>query len=216
MKKPVLLAMATAAICFSVAREAQAQVAIIDLKYVFDNHMRFKQMTEEMRRSVQAAETDINARKDRINSLIKQLEGVKKGTPDYKQLEDEITQQKADLNALVSNTKREFMRREAKIYYIVYQEIVQEVEYFAQQNRLTLVLRFNGDPIDENDPDLVAKHLNKQVVWHHRNIDITGLILDTLNKRQGGIPAAQGGVNQPTTQPRTGQTPSVPFRPGTR
>lgn len=124
MKKPVLLAMATAAICLSAAREAQAQVAILDLKYVFDNHVRFKQMTEEMRRSVQAAESDINARNDRIKSLIKQLEGVKKGTPDYKQLEDEITQQKADLNALVSNTKRDFMRREAKIYYIVYLSLI--------------------------------------------------------------------------------------------
>ncbi len=206
MKKPVLLALATAAICLTAAREAQAQVAIIDLKYIFDNHIRFKQMTEEMRRSVQAAEADITARRDRINSLIKQLEGVKKGTPDYKQLEDEITQQKADLNALVSNTKREFMRREAKIYYIIYQEIVQEVKYFAEQQRLTLVIRFNGETIDESDPDIVAKHLHKQVVWHHPNIDITGIILETLNQRRGVPHNAQNNV------PR-GRTDAVPFRP---
>ncbi len=209
MKKPVLLALAVTAMCISGGREALAQVAIIDLKYIFDNHMRFKAMTEEMRRSVQGAETDINARKERINNLIKQLNEVNKGKPDYKQLEDEITQQKADLSALVSTTKREFMRREAKIYYIVYQEITQELQHFAQQNRLTLVLRFNGDPIDENDPDIVAKHLNKQVVWHHPNIDITGVILKTLNDRYGGANA--GGV--PGGVPQTGRAPGVPFRP---
>ncbi len=193
VKKSVLLALTLAAMCITGGREASAQVAIIDLKYIFDNHMRFKAMTEEMRRSVQGAEADINARKERVNNLIKQLNDVNKGAPDYKQLEDEITQQKADLSALVSTTKREFMRREAKIYYIVYQEITQEVEYFATQNRLTLVLRFNGDPLDENDPDLVAKHLNKQVVWYHKNIDVTGLILKTLNDRYGNGQANNRG-----------------------
>ncbi len=153
------------------------------MRYIFNNSHKFKALSEDMSKRVQAAELDIKGRRDQINALMKQLQDVKQGTPDFKQMDEEVTNRKADLAAQVELQKKNFLRSEAQIYYTVYQEVAQEVAYYAKSQNVTLVLRFNGDPMDEHDPQNIASQLNKPVVYHDSRIDITPIILDVLNKR---------------------------------
>ena len=88
------------------------------------------------------------------------------------------------------------------MYWTTYQEILNEVRYMAPQNGIVLVLRYNGEPLDEKDfdPRKVMQELNKAVVYHNPNIDITDYITKSLNQRGGG--GAQPGVSNISVPPR--------------
>jgi outer membrane protein len=219
VKKTCLLAAAMLAITL-VPGVAQAQqqaiggVAIIDLSYIFKNHNRFKAMTEGMRAEVLRAEDALKARRTEIESLSKRLNDLgnelRKDSPEYKQLDADLTRKKIDLSTQVSQQKKEFLEKEAKIYYSVYQEVLDEVQYFSERNRISLVLRFNGDPVSDGDPQEILKQLNKQVVYYNKGIDITPMILDSLNTQRGPQNGAAGGpvgVPIPGTGTRPGTQP---------
>jgi outer membrane protein len=176
-------------------------VAIIDMSYIFKNHARFKAASDRMRQEVLAAEEQLKARRTEIENLVKQLETFKKDSPDYKQLDTDITKKKIDLNAAVAMQKKEFVEREAKLYYNVYQEVLDATQLFAERYRIALVLRFNGDAAEPgSDPQDILKQLNKQVVYYHKSIDITPYILQDLNRtnvgqRPTGVPLPAGRRN---------------------
>lgn len=183
-------------------------VAILDLTYVYKNHLRFQQMSNDMRREVDAAENALKSDRESYRKLAEQLDTTyRKGTPDYKAMEEELAKKAADLNLQVNIQKKNFLEQEAKIYYNVYQEVLEHVKYYCEANGVTLVLRFNGDPIDRNDPQDVLKELNKSVIYYHQAIDITPVILERINS------AAQRGVTGPAA-PSTVPQQAMPTPPG--
>jgi outer membrane protein len=191
------------------AQQAPGSVAIIDLSYIFKNHTRFKAMTEDMRASVTAAEEQLKKGKTDIDALSKRLvelgNDFRKDSPEYKQLDADITKRKIDLNAAIAIQKKDFLEKEAKIYYSVYSEIIDEVQYFAERNGISLVLRFNGDPANDSDPQEILKQLNKSVVYYSKRIDITPMVLDSINARNGaGRPPVNPGTAQPPQRPGVG------------
>ncbi|HEX4150062.1 MAG TPA: OmpH family outer membrane protein [Pirellulales bacterium] len=174
-------------------------VAILDLTYIFKNHTRFQQMSNDMRREVEAAENSLKSDRESYQQLTQKLEQYKRGTPEYRALEEELAKRAAELNLQVNIQKKNFLEQEAKIYYTVYQEVIDCVKYHCDTTGVALVLRFNGDPIDRNDPQEVLKELNKSVIYYNRSIDITPIILEKLNAvqpRQGYT----GGAVPPQTQ----------------
>ncbi len=198
------------------AQQPQARpvgpVAILDLTYIFKNHPRFQAMTEAMRGEVDAAEKQLSVERDAMQNLAKSIEQYKRGTPEYKQIEEELIKRQNDLQLKVNLQKKTFLEQEAKIYYTIYQEVNDHVRYFADSNGVSLVLRFNGDPIDRNDPQEVLKELNKSVIYYNRAIDITPIILEKLGP-PGARPVTGTGIpqQQPGFQP---QQPGVPGQPG--
>jgi Skp family chaperone for outer membrane proteins len=177
-------------------------IALLDISYVFKNHTRFKGMMEDMKADVERAENQVKAEKEAITKLAERLQEFRKGAPDYKQMEEELAKRQADLSVQVQLQKNEFLQREAKIYHTVYQEIWQATDYYCKQNGVDIVLRFNGDPVDVDRPDSVLAHINKPVVWYQKNLDITPVVLQDLNRT--AINPSAAGRPQP---PRQG----VPF-----
>jgi hypothetical protein len=94
--------------------------------------------------------------------------------------------------------RKDFLEREAKVYYQTYLEVVGTVNDYAKRQGIGLVLRFNGEPIDPNRRDDVLREINKPVVMQD-NIDITGDILMLLNRDQ--LRMQQGGTQQQATRP---------------
>jgi Skp family chaperone for outer membrane proteins len=162
--------------------QEQGGIAIIDMSAIFKQHTGFKTLTTRMRSEVEAAEAELKERRNALNGRVKQLSEMEKGSPGYKELEEELTKANADLQADVALKKKDFLNQEAKIYYDVYREILDSVTRVAQKNRIDLVLRFNGDAIDPNDPQSVLKELNKTVVYYDRAIDITEITLEEVNR----------------------------------
>jgi outer membrane protein len=179
-------------------------LALLDVSYIFKNHARFKSMMEEMKADVQRAEDQVKAERKAINDLRAQLGEFQPGTQDYKDLEAVITKRSSDLAVQVQLQKKEFLQREAKIYHTVYQEILQEVSYYAAVNGISMVLKFNGDQADPNQPEEVIRDINKPVIFYAKNLDITPIIRDRLNSRAYTPPANSGGTPPIGTRPGHG------------
>ncbi|HVU85740.1 MAG TPA: OmpH family outer membrane protein [Pirellulales bacterium] len=178
-------------------------VALIDLPYVLKNHGGFNHRLEELRREAEGAENALKIKRDEIQKLMVQLDDLNRGSPDFKKLEEEITKRQAGLSVDVNITKKKFQEAEAKIYYEVYQSILAEVRYYAEANRITLVLKFNGDEANKDNPEEIMREMQKMVLYYNPVVDITPIILDRMKAQQprgaaGTNPAAQRpGVQQP-------------------
>lgn len=157
------------------------QIAVIDLGYIFSQHIRFKQMTEELRRDIEAAENELRANKQQLQKMVEQLEEFSKGSQEYKQHEEDVVKRESDLRVQVGMQKRDFNEKEARIYYNIYKEVMDQVRYYADKHGILLVMQFSGEPVDESDPGSIKQSLAKQVLHHNPAIDITPIILDAVN-----------------------------------
>jgi Skp family chaperone for outer membrane proteins len=182
------------------AAPAGQGVAVIDVGAVFKGHKRFEQMMEKLKTDVQAADQSFKAETDKVNKSIKQLQEYKAGSPEYKKLEEQVTHQQADIGSRASLQKKAFMEREAKIYYAIYQEIQDEVKYYAEAKGVGMVVRHNSEPIDPNSRNSVMAGINKTVVFQQPGLDITNVILNELNRRGNA-----GGAGTPVANPKAGR-----------
>jgi len=163
-------------------------VAVIDIGYVFKNHNRFKAAMEKMKDEVMAAENGLKAERDRINGLMEQLKGFNVGSPEHRKLEADVAKAQGDFNVNAQLQKKDFMDREAKVYLQVYTEIERAVSQFARDNKIAVVHRFDGEPIDDTDRNRILGSITKPIVYYDPQVDITPDVLRMLN---GGAVAAQ-------------------------
>lgn len=165
-----------------------SSIGLLNVGYLFENHPRLKQMREEMKADVERADQVVRAEQENIKKQAESLEQYR-GTPDAKAIEEQVARRSSELKLQVAMQRKEFMLREARMYHQTYQEIYQEVEYYCQQNGVDLVLRFNADKVDMENPESVLVHVNRPIVWQSPDRDITGFVLQSLQRR---YPAAVG------------------------
>ena len=176
-----------------------SHVAVIDVGYIFKNHVRFKGAMDKMKDEVMAAENSLKGERDRINGLMEQLKGFNAGTPEYKKLEAEIAKGQGDFNVNAQLQKKDFMDREAKVYLQVYTEVEKAVAQFAREHGIAVVFRFDGDPVDGADRNQILRGITKPIVYYESGNDITPDILKMLN---GTAVADQAGRPGAAVQPR--------------
>jgi len=177
-------------------------VALIDLGYILKNHAGFQQKSEEFRQQWEGRENDIKAKQESIRKLAAQLNEFNKGSAQYRQLEEEIAKRQADFSVEVNLTKKKFAEAEAKLFYDAYQQIYGEVRLHCEQNNVVMVIKFNGDRPDANNPEEIGSEMfNKQVLYYNPAVDITPAILDRL-KGQVGRPAPAPTAQRPGLPPR--------------
>ena len=158
-------------------------IAVVDISYIFKEYSRFKAQIDAMKTEVQVVETRLRTDRQEIAKSEERLKQFKPGTPDYKKLDEQVSRRKADFNLSATRDRKDFMEREAKIYHQTYLEVSQAIAFYAQRHNIGLVLRFNGDPIEDAERTTVLRQINKPVIFQN-GIDITPDILAVL--RQGG------------------------------
>jgi Skp family chaperone for outer membrane proteins len=192
-----LCAAALAAACFASfagpSALAQSQkgtgVVVIDIKYIFENHARFKQQMEVMKRDAEEFQGYVRNEEKALRDKSEKLKEWKAGSKEYKELEEQIAQQASKLQVDTALKRKEFLEREAKAFFNTYNEICDRVGRFAEENGISLVLRFNSETINAEDRGSVMQGVNRAVVYQ-RNLDITLAVLEQCNRQQ---PAAAGG-----------------------
>ena len=185
--KKILVAFVAASFCLGIHGAAQAQqgpstgrFAVIDISHIYKNHAGFKSQMEAMKREVEAFEASLRNRGKQIEQLRNQLKAYNAGTPPYKQVEEQIAKLAAEGQAQTQLKRKDFLEREAKIYYNTYMEITRAVEQFAERNSISLVVRFNSAPINSGDGNSVLEGVNRAVVYQ-KNLNITDFVLKMLN-----------------------------------
>ncbi|GIW91133.1 MAG: hypothetical protein KatS3mg109_1597 [Pirellulaceae bacterium] len=165
-------------------------VAIVDLQKVFAHHMRFQAALNDLRGDIKGFESDLANRQRQIGELRERLKAYKTGSPEYKQLEDQIAQLVASGQADSMVGKRELLTREAKLYYDAYMEVVEQVTDYARRHGIALVLLDHEEPITPDDRRSIGVALNRLVIYQ-QGLDITPAIIERLNR--GVAPANMSG-----------------------
>lgn len=189
------------------ANASKHGIAVVDISYIFKNHATFKATMDAMKAEMEKIEAELKADRDQIAQKEQQRNGFNVGSAEYKQADEEIARLMAEFNLKMTRLRKDFLEREAKVYYRTYLEVNKAVEFYAQRHNIGLVLRFNGEPVDANRREEVLREINKPVVYQN-SIDITPDVLALLNRG----PATAAGTAAPTasptaTRPAAGQLP---------
>ena len=189
------------------ANASKYNIAVVDISYIFKKHERFKTTMETMKKEMETIETELKADREKIAQQEQQRNQYNAGSAEYKKMDEDIARQMAEFNLKMGKLRKEFMEREAKVYYQTYLEIVDAVKYYCKRQNIGLVLRFNGEPVDPNRRDDVLREINKPVVIQDQ-IDITPDVLALINRDQsGGQPAAGANGSQATRPAQGSQIP---------
>jgi len=183
------------------ANAARFGVAVVDVSYIFKNYAQFKGAMEAMKGEMESAESKLKSDRSAIATKEEQRNQYNAGSPEYKQMDEEIARLKAEFNLTAGKIRNDFLEREAKVYYQTYLEVSNAVKYYGQQHNIGIVLRFNGDQIDPNLREDVLRAINKPVVYQN-NIDITPDVLALLNRGGGPAGVAPTAKGQPQTMHR--------------
>jgi Skp family chaperone for outer membrane proteins len=184
------------------ANATKYNIAVVDISYVFKNHRRFKSSMESMKKEMEGIEGELKGDREKVAQLEQERNTFGAGTAEYKQRDEEVARQMAEFNLKMGKLRKDFLEREAKVYYQTYLEVVDAVKYYAKRQNIGLVLRFNGEAVDPNRRDDVLREINKPVVVQDQ-IDITPDILALINRDQ------PGSLSTPATQ-STARPPAAP------
>lgn len=162
---------------------ASGAIGLLDVSRVLKSYPPFLDSIAEMKLDVEKAEEGLKQEKSELENLVAQLKIHPIGTDEHTTLEDRITTLKNELASSVARQKRDFLRREARVYHDAYREVVGQSEQYARQNGIVLVLRFSVEEANVNDPASVLKQINGPIVWYDKDRDITEAVLQRLIER---------------------------------
>ena len=221
MKKPLLssaIAAVTFATCFAWAcfnsgqATAQAPMAptvqgagsigLVDVNYIFKKHVRFRAQLTDLQKDAEKIQKDFEQQLQALQADAQTLTSLKPGTPDYTRLEEQMVTKKAGIQGQIALKRKDFVQREAHLYFLAYHEIQDEVYAYCQQRGIALVLNFDGDGIHEDNPDAIARGISNKVVFYTKNLDITPYILPRFTQQP-----AVGADNRNLMGPATGGYP---------
>jgi Skp family chaperone for outer membrane proteins len=171
-------------------------MAVVDVSYIFKSYAKFTQQIEGLKEQMKTADADLKVVVDQLAAKEQQRDGFKPGTAEFKQIDEQLARDKADFSIKQGTVRRDFLEREAKIYYTTYAEVSAAVKFIAERNNIGMVLRFNGDPIDPQQREDVMRAIMQPIVFQS-NIDITPDVLALLNR--GAAPPAAQQAQPPRT-----------------
>src|SRR5262245_7066943 len=135
----------------SAAPVAGTSVAVIDIAYIFKNHVRFNAQMKDMKGEIDQFDAWV---RDVTQKMQKKAESAQQFAPasdQFKKIEEELAHEKSNVQIEVAKKRKEFLEAEAKVYFGVYREVEDAVINFAQRNRIQLVLRYTGDEMKAED-----------------------------------------------------------------
>ncbi len=192
------------AVCsFSHSAHAQGSgtsVAVLDVGKVFKDCLRFAQAMEVMKDDVTKFENYLRDERTKVQEMVDGLKGFNNGSKEYNELEARIAKITSNLQVETKLKQKEFMQREAKLYFNTYTEMTKVVTDFATEYQIDLVLRFSSEEIQQDNPQTILQGVNASIVYH-RNRDITRKIIEIMNR--GSATSDTRGARPPVPgQPR--------------
>jgi Skp family chaperone for outer membrane proteins len=182
------------------------KVGLIDMAHVFKNYKKFEALREELKEEISASEAKAKAMQDELGEMQKQMKGLAEGGPEYTKAEQVIVKKAAEFETFRRSASRDFLKKESQIYLQVYNETSDAVKRYADFYKYTLVIRFNREELDTENPQNLLQGMNRQVVYHKPEDDITVSVLDYLNRKYtpSAAPAPVKGGERSAKKPGTG------------
>jgi Skp family chaperone for outer membrane proteins len=164
------------------------KVAVIDVNKVFKENAVFNAEMTQLKSDADDMDKKMKEEEVNLRAKVSQLQGAAPGSAEYTEIERNLAQAQTDWKLRVQMKRREFLQREANAYLIAYQNIQTEIDKYAREHHINFVLRFTDDPVDSKNPESVLSYINKPIVQHDENLDITSDIIKILAEKQKPAP----------------------------
>lgn len=201
---------ATGAAAAPAATNAPHKVALIDMAYVFKNYEKFNNLREDLKAEVAQGEESAKKMAEALKNLQAQMKTFQESSPEYTRAEQQLAKQSAEFEAFRRAAQRDFLKKESQIYHTVYMDTADMVAKYANHFNYTLVMRFNREELDTDNAQKLIEGMNRQVVFHRPEDDITDPVTDALNRQFKQ--QASGATKPATAAPRTATPPRTPPR----
>ena len=175
------------------------KVGLIDMARVFKEYKKFGTLREDLKVEITQSDQQAKSMAAQIQQVAEELKAYKPDNQAFEALEQKQAKLTAEFNAFRGAERQKFMRKEAQIYKTIYLESADVVKKYAEYYSYTLVIRYNGSKLDSADPKTLIQSLNRQVVYHRTEDDISDSVIEFLNRkyapREAGGAAAKTGTS---------------------
>jgi Skp family chaperone for outer membrane proteins len=192
-------------------------IALVDVGYIIKNHPNMEANMAAIKAEMEQAQIEIENRR---KSLLKDQEALgsmyEADSPALKAKQEQLISQESKLRVDFMGKEKEFAEKQATVIYKSYQSINRSIALLAKHFQYDLVLRYSReqDEMDPKKPQTVNFGVQRDVLFHNDQIDITELVLQVLNRDEpkmmapvantpGGAPSTASSAVAPGTQTRT-------------
>ncbi len=192
------------------AAPAPATIAALDIDRVFKEYEKVKDRSESFKSEVMKRQTELTKLVERGKNAAEQLEKMKRDSPDYQRLDNEVTKIKAELEAKRDQAQREFAKMESDAMAALYQDVAQMAAAVAKKRGITYVVKVTNDPPQGEDPQSIMAVMAKTVIYSDPSMDITTDVIQYLNYNyQKSKPAADAQTRPASTTAPAANAPAA-------
>jgi len=162
------------------------RIGLVDMAEVFQGYKKFEDMRAELQAEIEKSDAEAKLMVERMQKMQQQMIETKlaPGSDQYEQGEKALLDAKGEFEAFRAAMQRKLARRESEMFKVIYADTTSMVKKYAEFAKFTVVIRFDRKDIDDDTPPSEAvQRMNKQIVYHRTDDDITKVVLDTLNKQ---------------------------------
>lgn len=159
------------------------KIGLVDMTRVFNGYQKFADLRAALQADVKNTMGEGNQLKAQMEKIKEELKLLKPGSEEYIKREQDFAQIGSDLNAKGQLAKVQLQRKEAEIFQTIYGEATSVIKLYAEHFKYSMVMRFNSAEIDPEKPNTIVNGLNKLVIYHRPQDDITDAVIDYLNRK---------------------------------
>jgi Skp family chaperone for outer membrane proteins len=163
-------------------------VAVLDVAKVFKENQEFSNQMEVIRQEADRMRNQLQAAQEDFRRQAAEVSQFPIGTPERKQAEAAFAQRQAAFQTQARQDENDLLVKEAKAYYTTYQKMQNVVSQIAQQNNISLVLRFDSTDINASNPNEVVAGVNRAIVYHYK-LDLTSMVIQNMGPTVAATPS---------------------------
>lgn len=190
------------------AAKVPHQVGLIDMAYVFKNYSKFDALRADLKTEIEDGEAKMKAMVEEIQQIQATMKTFAEGSDKFTNAEKQLAGKSAEAEAFRRAMQRDFLKKESQIYHTVYMEVSDAVRRYAEHFQYTLVIRFTRDDLNTDNPQELIQGMNRQVVYHRGEDDITLSVVEFLNRNYEK--ASGGAARAPATTARPAANGAAP------
>lgn len=184
------------------AAPAPVKIGLVDMARVFKEYNKFEDMRASLKAEMEVALAEAKKIAAEAEKVKEELKLLKPGSAEYIKRESDLAQLSSDFETKRKLANVQYQRKEAEIFQDIYIDSVGVIKLYAEHFKFSMVMRFNSAELDKTNPTSLANGLNKLVIYHRPQDDITDAVIDYLNRKYTPVnPATPRQATKPATGP---------------
>lgn len=160
------------------------RTGFLDVAEVFKQYKKFKNAKQDIQDEVASLSLKAKRMVDEIRQLEAATKSADENSSQRRELERELIQKRRKVEDFQRVQRENLVKQEATLYKTVYLEVLDAVRVVADEQRFTAVMRFDRSAANEvSSREEILKFLNRGVVFHRDENDLTDAIIDRLNTK---------------------------------